>query len=161
MKDKNEHEKKNTTTNKINPDVRAVIYLSNFLRNALARAGCSELLFTDSPRAFGVSSSFRVLLGYVTCPFKKRGRRGSACGSRDGVCLELSLPASAVAWLPVTCERVPREPLPSWTGAVRLEERARAALSGSKNSWLGEEIVGKLSFPRDLSVTVFNSPAKS
>lgn len=57
------------------------------------------------------------------------------CGLRDGVCLELSVPAWEVAWLSVTCEHVPGTPLPAGlSGASRR---------GSCPFWLREFLAQK------------------
>lgn len=131
-----------------------VIYLNNSLKNALVRTSCSKLVFSnDCPWSLPSPQCS----GGMSCAIKREGKRFSVYRWRDHICLELAIPTSEVPWPSITCEHIPRKPCFPAGFERFVWKRERAALFGSKNSWLRKEIFGKLSFPRGLLVTLFNS----
>lgn len=140
-----------------------VTSLSHFLENALVRTGGSVLGFGMTSWRFPwYRASPTQRLGDTSCAaLWRQHERVSVYRLRDHTGLELPIPTWGWPHHPSPGKPILRKALlPSWNRLVPLEE-TKAALSGSKNSWLGKEIFGKLSFPGDLSVTLFNPPVKS
>lgn len=128
-------------------------------------AGCSKLVFgSDSPGDVHdlVLPDPPVLWEYPTCCLQDLQVRGSQPVEQE-IALVWSFQSLRGGGLAI-CDggstSSGRLCFPAGTEWC-IWRRERTALSGSKNSWLGKEIFGKLSFLRDASVTLFNSPVKS
>lgn len=104
-----------------------------------------------------LSAFFPVPWGHVMCDLRKGGR------ADEEITFAWNLSAPSRRGLATQHLRAhPEEALrPSWEAAGPGKKEQPPRISGSKNSWLGMEICGKLSFPRGLSVTLFNSAAQS